>query len=284
MKTVLVTAAGSGIGQATALELDKLGFKVFAGVRKKEHGEKLSQIASSNLEAVILDVTQTNDITDLKEKLRVSLGNKGLYALVNVAGIADFGPIEALSIDRFRQIFDVNLFGTLELTQAMLPFIRKSKGRIVNVGSVGAHTTIPFGVTICASKHALESLNSGLRIELKPWGIDVIAVDPSSIATPAANRMLDQAKETIGKMTMEQRELYAKPLLSMAESMHKQEMTGAAPETVGKVIAKALLATKPRTRYPVGPNSKKIILLSRLLPDRLFDRLKLKMVGIKMKV
>lgn len=282
MKTVLTTAASSGIGRATALELDQQGFKVYAAVRKESDRASLHENASANLETVMLDITNSEQIANVRAHLTSALGDKGLDALVNVAGVADFAPIETLSIERFKQIFDVNLFGTLALIQAMLPLLRQSQGRIVNIGSVGAHTTIPFGITICASKYALESVTAGLRIELQRWGIDAIAVDPSSIATAAADKMVDQAKAAIEGMTDEQKQMYAAPLLRMAKSMHQREMAGAPPGEVGKVVAKALLATKPKSRYPVGPNANLVILLSRLLPDRLFDKLKLRMVGIKL--
>ncbi len=282
MKAVLVTGAGSGIGRATALELDRRGFLVYAGVRKDAESEDLRKASTGNLRPVILDVTIPEQVQNIRAELQRAHGDEGLYALVNVAGIADFGPIEDQSVKRLRKIFDVNFFGVLEMTQALLPLIRRARGRIVNIGSVGAHGTIPFGFSVCSSKHAVEALTSGLRIELARWGIDAIAIDPSSIATPAANRMVDQAKATIAGLSEEQRGYYADDLLKMAESMHKQEMSGMPPEGVGKVIAGALLAKRPRARYPVGPHARMIILMNGLLPDRWVDKLILKMVGIKM--
>lgn len=120
-------------------------------------------------------MTRPNQIAAAVDHLASAHGEKGIDALVNVAGIADFGPIETLSIDPLRQIFDVNFFGVVALTQAMIPLLRMSRGQTVDVGAVGAHTTIPFGFTICSSKHALESRTSGLLVKLAPWGIDVIA-------------------------------------------------------------------------------------------------------------
>lgn len=282
-KAVLVTGAGSGIGRATALELDRYGFKVYAGVRKEADAQQLRKQATDNLSPIIMDVTITEQIQAVTEELERSCETDGLYALVNVAGVADFGPIETQSLERLKQIFDVNFYGVLQVTQAMLPLIRKARGRIVNVGSVGAHATIPFGFTVCASKHATEALTSCLRKELAPWGIDVLAVDPSSIATPAANRMVDQAKRVVDGLSEQQRGYYGDNLLKMAKSMHKEEMAGMPPEGVGKVICKALTARRPRARYPVGPHAKMIVLMNGLLPDRWMDKLILKQVGIKLK-
>ena len=280
-RTVLVTGSSSGIGRATALELDRRGFIVYAGVRRESDAEDLKVNASPRLTPLILDVTKPDQLAAVTRQLASRHRETGVDALVNVAGVADFGPIETLSLDRLRQIFDVNFFGALAVTQAMIPLLRVSRGRIVNVGSVGAHTTIPFGFTICSSKHALESLTSGLRAELAPWGIDVIAVDPSSIATEAASQMVAQVKALIDTtFSDEQREHYEAVLLAMASSMREKEMGGMPPEGVATVIARALTASRPKSRYPVGPHARTLVLLSGLLPDRLFDRLKLRIVGI----
>ena len=280
---VLVTGSSSGIGRATALELDRRGFIVYAGVRREGDAEELKAKSSPRLIPLILDVTKPEQITAAVDHLVSVHGDTGIDALVNVAGIADFGPIETLSIDRLRQIFDVNFFGVVALTQAMIPLLRMSHGRMVNVGSVGAHTTIPYGFTICSSKHALESLTSGLRVELAPWGIDVIAVDPSSIATQAASQMVEQVQALIDTtFSDEQRQHYETNLLSMASSMRENEMAGMPPEGVAAVIARALTASRPKSRYPVGPHARTLVRLSGLLPDRLFDRLKLRVVGIRM--
>jgi NAD(P)-dependent dehydrogenase (short-subunit alcohol dehydrogenase family) len=265
------------------LELDRQGFRVYAGVRRESDAAELRKVASTNLQPVILDVTIPEQVDAVVQQLQEAHGETGIYALVNVAGIADFSPIEPFPIERLKKIFDVNFFSTVALTQKVIPLLRKSKGRIVNVGSVGAHTTIPYGFSICSSKHALESLTSGLRMELAPWDIDVIAVDPSSIATPAAGKMVEQAKNTIETtFSTQDKAHYEKSVVQMAESMHKQEMGGMPPEGVGKVIAKALTAKRPKARYPIGPHSRMIVLMSGILPDRLFDKLKLKMVGIKL--
>lgn len=281
-KAVLVTGAASGIGRATALELDRRGFLVYAGVRNDGEAEGLRSAATGNLRPVILDVTIPEQVQGVRAELEGAHGAEGLYALVNVAGIADFGPIEGQSPERLKKVFDVNFFGMLAMIQALLPLLRRARGRVVNVGSVGAHGVIPFGFSVCSSKHAVEALTSGLRMELARWGIDAIAIDPSSIATPAANRMVDQAKSAIAALSEEHRGYYADDLLKMAESMHKQEMAGMPPEGVGKVIADALTVKRPRARYPVGPHARMIILMNGLLPDRWMDRLILKMVGIKM--
>jgi len=282
-KSVLVTGCSSGIGRATALALDRAGFRVYAGVRREADARELREVGSVALQPVILDVTVQEQIEAVVTQLQEEHSDQGVNALVNVAGIASFEPIEALAADRLRRIFEVNFFGPLILTQKMIPLLRKSSGRIVNVGSVGGHTTIPFGFSVCSSKHALESLTSGLRQELAPWGIHAIAVDPSSVATHGADGMVEQVEATINEsFSAAHRGFYEKAVLDMAISMHEQEMNGAAPEAVGRVIIQALTARHPKARYRVGPHAGTIILLSRILPDRLFDRIKLRLTGIKM--
>ncbi len=282
-KITLVTGTSSGIGRAAALELVRIGFQVYAGVRRESDADALREAALGKIDPVILDVTIPEQVDAVVQELTQRHKQTGIDALVNVAGIADFCPIEPFSIDRLKEIFDVNFFSTVSLTQKLIPLLRTSQGRIVTVGSVGSHTTIPYGFSICSSKHALESMTSGLRMELAPWGIDAIAVDPSSIATPAADKMVEQARNTINTTFSEtDKAHYEERVIQMAESMHGQEMAGIPPEDVAKIIAKALTTRRPKARYLVGPHARMIVLMSGLLPDRLFDKLKLKMVGIKM--
>lgn len=279
---ILITGASSGIGKATALALDQAGFCVYAGVRKDEQAIWLKQQASERLQPVILDVTQPEQILAVQQKLQQELKEQGLYGLINNAGVADFTPIEAVSIEQIKQIFEVNFFGAVRLTQALIPLLRQAKGRIINIGSVGAHTTIPFGFALCSSKHAIESFTTGLRIELAPWNIKVIGVDPSAIKTPASEKMLDQANKIIANLAPEHKKHYGAALISMAKSMHKSEMAGLTPDQVGKKITEIMQAKNPKTHYAIGPHARMIVLMSGLLPDRWFDKLKLKLIGIKM--
>ncbi len=282
-KAVLVTGTSSGIGHATAIALDKAGFKVYATVRHAADAEKLKQAASNRLTPVILDITNEQQVAAVVAQLTQDLGQHGLYGLVNNAGIPDFTPIEALPIERLRRVFEVNVFAMVRLTQALLPLIRQAPGRIINIGSVGAHTTIPFGFALCASKHAVESFTTGLRIELAPWNIDVIGVDPSSIRTKASEGMVELAEKIVAALSAAHKKYYADALLAMAKSMHKAEMDGIPATGVAQVIVKAMTAKKPKTHYSVGPHARQIILFSKILPDRWFDKLKLKLVGIKLK-
>ncbi|WP_245671066.1 SDR family NAD(P)-dependent oxidoreductase [Nocardia amamiensis] len=156
--TVLVTGASTGIGRATALLLAREGFTVYAGVRKETDGQALGKTVTP----IQLDVTDPGRIAEVAE------GLSRLDALINNAGIGVTGPVEFVPLDEWRRQYEVNVFGQLAVTQAMLPMLRASHGRVVTVGSVGSWITLPFGGPLCSSKHAIRSINDAMRMELKP--------------------------------------------------------------------------------------------------------------------
>src|SRR3954468_25076849 len=175
---VLVTGASSGMGRACALRLAEAGFAVFGAVRKERDAEELGR---SGVTPVILDVTDAGTIAQAVETVRRAVGNAGLAALINNAGIAVPGPIETVPLDALRRQFEVNVFGQIAVTQAFLPLLRTARGRIVNVGSVGAMFALPFASALNASKAAFELISDALRMELRPWGIHVVLVSPGAI-------------------------------------------------------------------------------------------------------
>ena len=186
-KTAVVTGASTGIGRATSLYLVKKGFRVFAGVRKKKDAESLEAAGGTDLIPIELDVTNTDSIAAAARQVQDSLGG-GLDGLVNNAGIAIAVPVEAVAMDVLRQSFEVDVFGQIAVIQAFLPFIRRARGRIVNMGSVGGHITIPFGGVLCGCKSAFGSLSDALRLELYPFGIHVCVIEPGAISTPGSRR------------------------------------------------------------------------------------------------
>ncbi|MFC5827282.1 SDR family oxidoreductase [Nonomuraea insulae] len=183
-KTVLVTGASTGIGRATAFLLAREGFTVYAGVRKDADGEALG----STVTPIKLDVTDAGQIADAAERL----GH--LDALVNNAGIGVTGPVEFVPLDALRRQYEVNVFGQVAVTQAMLPMLRASRGRVVTVGSVGGWITLPFGGPLCSSKHAIRSINDAMRMELKPYGVAAVLIEPGSIHTDAVDKLEDEVE------------------------------------------------------------------------------------------
>jgi NAD(P)-dependent dehydrogenase (short-subunit alcohol dehydrogenase family) len=267
---VLITGASTGIGEATALRLQQAGFRVFAGVRKPEDGDRLRAAGVTVIQP--LDVTKPEDVEAAVKTVEEALNGSPLRGIVNNAGIGIGGPLEALELDDFRHTIEVNTTSQLAVTKAFLPLLRKSKGRIVNMSSIGGRVAQPFAGPYIASKHAMEAVTDVLRVELLEWGIDVIAIEPGTIATPIWEKSAQEGEKVLAGLTPEQRDLYGKRLAKMTKVIESQNKRGAPPEKVAAAVQKALSASRPKTRYLVG-DAVVLLNLKRILPMRWFDRL-----------
>ncbi len=267
-RVALVTGASTGIGRATALLLARSGFTVFAGVRRETDGESVQSEAQGELQPLLLDVTDAGRVAAAAERIREETRGGGLTALVNNAGAAHTGPIEFIDLDDFREQLEVNLTGQLAVTQAMLPMLRENGGRIVNITSVGGLVATPFMAPYCASKFALEAVSDSLRGELKPWGVEVIAVEPGSVATEIWGRGIANAKAARERMPAEAESLYGEALEAMIRVSGEMAARGIPPEEAARVIHKALTVRRPRARYLVGRDAHAMKWASRLLPDK----------------
>jgi NAD(P)-dependent dehydrogenase (short-subunit alcohol dehydrogenase family) len=277
---VLVTGASSGIGRATALLLDRRGFQVFAGVRKQKDAEALQKEASHHLKPVFIDVTDNKMIISSMEIISRTVGEAGLAGLVNNAGIAVPGPIEFIPIDSLRRQFEIDVIGQIAVTQSFLPLIRKAHGRIINIGSVGGRTTMPFGGALCAAKHAMEALNDALRMELHPWGIHVCLIAPASINTTAVDKLAGDCENIIGNLPAKGIERYAESFRHMVKTAVKEQKAGSPPEEVAEIVVHVLTANTPKTRYIVGSHSRALTFFPVILPVRFFDFIKLRLFGL----
>ena len=279
-KSVVVTGASSGIGRATALALAERGFRVFAGVRKTKDGESLRGESGGRIVPIILDVTDASGVAAAAESVRAELGERGLDGLVNNAGIASPAPVEYMSAEVLRRQFEVNVFGQVAVIQAFLPLVRRARGRIVNVGSVGSHIAMPFGGALCGSKAAFSLLSDSLRLELRPYGIHVSLIEPGAIATPAVDKTLGDVEAVIGALPPEGTARYGAKLRQFMIRGHERETRGSRPEVVAEAILHALTARRPRSRYPVGADARLLATLPRVLPDRALDALRLRALGL----
>ena len=277
---VLVTGASSGIGRASALKLDQAGYRVFAGVRQESDAQWLRQQASLLLTPVLLDVTNETLIAATVSQVAEAVDDTGLIGLVNNAGIAVPAPLEVIPLEALRRQFEVNVIGQVAVTQAVLPLLRKSHGRIINVGSVASRMTFPFAGALSASKSALEALNAALRMELSPWGIHVILVTPATVRTPGGDKLRHDSEELLHALPEEAASRYAIPFRLYIETFTKQAATGSPPEAVANVVLQALTARTPRTQYPVGRGSRLLPLLARLLPTRVLDSVRFQFLGL----
>lgn len=281
---VVITGASTGVGRATALLLAQQGYQVFAGVRQAKDAEFLKLNSSNNLIPVMLDVTKAEQVKCAAEFVTSAVGEKGLIGLVNNAGILVDGPLEYLEIDELRWQFEVNVIGQVAVTQAFLPMIRQAKGRIINIGSVSGKISSPFFSALCASKFALEALNDSLRMELHPWGIEVILIEPGSIASAAPDKVEASLQKKLANMSPSARAMYGDVYKFSLEQLIKSNRMGVPPEEVASVIQKALEANKPKTRYFVSKEKVMLnflMLLAKILPDRVCDAIQLQELELK---
>ena len=280
--TVLVTDASTGIGRACAVRLAARGFDVLAGVRRDEDGERLREAAAANgrLTPLRLDVTDADSVRDAGSAVAEHTGAGGLAGLVNNAGIAVGGPLEFLPREDVRRQFEVNLIGQIAVTQAMLAQLRKRRGRIVNMGSVGGRTPPPFVGPYAASKAALRATSESLRRELRPWGIWVATVQPGSIATPIWDKGAASAQDLRGRLPDATEELYGDVLNNVGATTEKMAAAGMPPERVARVVEHALTARRPKRDYVVGRDARIQVALDRVLPTRAFDGLVRRFMGV----
>jgi NAD(P)-dependent dehydrogenase (short-subunit alcohol dehydrogenase family) len=269
---VVITGASTGIGEACALHLDKLGFRVFAGVRKRADGDALKQKSSDRLTPLPIDVTKAGTIASAAATVAAATEDAGIAGLVNNAGIAVAGPLEFLPVDEIRKEFEVNVFGLLAVTQAFLPLVRKGRGRIVNIGSIAGRSALPFAGAYASSKFALEGLTDALRVELMRWDIRVSIVEPGGIATPIWEKSRAKGADIARGLPPQARELYGWAFDAMRTVAEHAARTASPVEMVARAVAHALTAKRPKTRYLVGRDAERRALFQRL-PDRLRDRI-----------
>jgi NAD(P)-dependent dehydrogenase (short-subunit alcohol dehydrogenase family) len=266
VKTVLVTGASSGIGEACAVHLDRLGHRVYAGVRKEEHAQALRDIGSHRMVPVFLDVTDQAQIHAAAKQIAGEAA--GLDGVVNNAGIAKGGPLEYLPLEQWRQQFEVNVLGQVAVTKAMLPLIRPAGGRIVFIGSIGGKVATMLLGPYNASKFAVEAIGESLRHELHPWAISVSVVEPGAIKTAIWDKGRQDADRVERDLPPEARTRYADHIAAIRKGIDTQDRQGVGPEKVAKAVEHALFSHRPKTRYLVGTDAKIQSALVRWLPDR----------------
>lgn len=265
--TVLVTGASTGIGEATVLHLKTLGFDAIGAVRQDGDAERLE---SRGVRTVRIDVTDAGQIAAAREEL----GDAPLAGLVNNAGIAVAAPLEFLPIARLRQQLEINLIGQAAVTQAFLPALRRARGRIVNVSSIGGRVALPLVGAYNASKFGLEGLSDALRRELRPHGVDVILIEPGGVKTPIWAKGRELGDDILEDVPPEAERLYAAMIAKVRSETAKIETErGVEPHVVAEVIGTALSTERPKTRYVVGKDAKLRAGMARVLPDRVMDRL-----------
>jgi NAD(P)-dependent dehydrogenase (short-subunit alcohol dehydrogenase family) len=265
VKSVLVTGASTGIGEACALRLDRAGHRVYAGVRSQEHARGLRERGSDRIVPVGLDVTDQAQIDAVAKQIG---DGGGLDGVVNNAGIARGGPLEYLPLEIWREQLEVNVLGQVAVTKAVLPFIRAARGRIVFIGSIGGKVATMLMGPYNASKFAIEAIGESLRSELHPWGISVSVVEPGAIKTPIWDKGRQQVDRLERALPEEARTRYARHIAAARKAIEMQDRQGASPDKVAAAVEHALFSRRPKTRYLVGTDARVQALLVRWLPDR----------------
>ncbi len=265
---VIVSGASSGVGAATALEFAQRGYHVLAGVRRKSDGDL---IRAERIEPIILDITQPADIANVAARVASDPLGRGLRALINNAGIQINAPIEVLPLSEWRSLFDVNLFGHVEMIQTLLPEIIKNKGSIVNITSVGGKIAMPMYGPYASTKFALEAVSDALRREVEQHGVKVIVVEPGAVSTKMLKGVSGMGESIIESMTAEQRERYSSLMYSIVSQAESASRRGLSADKVGRVIVDAATSRRPRTRYAVGNDAALVVRLTEWLSDRMLD-------------
>lgn len=277
---VVVTGASTGIGRACAIHLDERGFRVLAGVRRERDAEALRDIGSSRMQPLLLDVTRSEQVAEMARIAAEATRDSGLAGVVNNAGIAVAGPVEFTELEEWRRQFEVNVFGHVAVTRALLPLLRESRGRIVFMSSLGGRLSQPFVAPYSASKFAIEAIGDALRIELRPWGIRVALVEPGAVATPIWAKGLDAATVALDGAPRAMRSLYGEAITVVMELSRRMGESGVAPEKVAAAVVHALTASRPKTRYLVGRDARIGSLVAELLPGRLRDAALVRIMGL----
>jgi len=270
-KVILVTGASSGIGKSTAEQLLTEGHIVYGAARRVE---KMQFLETAGGKAIAMDIT---DEEAVKQAVQQIIDEQGrIDVLVNNAGYAVYGPVETVDMDDARQQFEVNIFGLARITQEVLPHMRAAgAGTIINLSSMGGKIYTPYGAWYHASKHALEGWSDCLRLELKPFGIDVVIIEPGLIKTEFGNVMLQPMIDRAKGTAYEEQVL---PFAKTSQEAYEKPGETSPPSRIAQEISKAIRAKTPKTRYAAGKMAKMLLRTRTFVSDRIFDRLILSQV------
>lgn len=267
-KLVVVTGASTGMGASTARELARRGYHVLAGVRRDRDADA---IRATGVEPVILDITEPEHVEALAA--RVAADSRTLHALVNNAGVQVNAPVEALPMAEWRRVFEVNLFGHIAVTQALLPELLRTKGRVINISSIGGKYAMATYGAYAGAKFALEAVSDSLRREVAPLGVQVVVVEPGGVRTEIAARGIATANDLAARMTPEQDRRYGDLVRANNRLMASGTASGLTADAAAQVIVKVVTTRRPRPRYTAGRDAALIMRLGRLLSDRTLDRI-----------
>ncbi len=277
-KLILISGASTGIGRAAALRFAEEGHEVLAGVRNETAADELRESSGGKLTPVHLDITEEGTLDKFCKEYAERLNQKGLDGLLNNAGVAVVGSVEHTSLKKWRDQFDVNFFGHVEMTRRVIPAIRKAHGRIIFTGSIGGKLAFPMGGPYCASKFALEGLADSLRREMHDFGVSVSIVEPGGVETPMLESANDMIQIAIDAVSGDGAETYRQTGEGLKKAMDGFRSMASPPEKVVDAFRHALFSSKPKARYLIGKDAKFQSALKRTLPDSALDAFLRKMM------
>lgn len=267
-RSIFITGTSTGIGRACALRLDREGFQVFAGVRRKADGDALKKASTGKLIPVIVDVTDEKSILKAAKTVFDATGGN-LYGLMNNAGVGGGGVLEVTPLEMVREAIETNLIGTFAVTKAFIPMLRNSKGRIVNTASIFG-LTAPAGLSgYAASKFGIEGLSESLRVELKPFGISVSVIEPGGISTEIWRKGMETSIKIKSLAKTDIFKLYETYIDNFWKKLPEQKLLP--PEAVADSVYHAFTAKKPKRHYLVGNDAKVMAFIERHLPAGIRD-------------
>jgi NAD(P)-dependent dehydrogenase (short-subunit alcohol dehydrogenase family) len=269
---VLITGASSGIGRACAITLNQIGFTVFAGVRKMEHGDSLMQQVSQRIKPIILDIVDDEQISSAVASVTKQLPEAGFAGIINNAGIAVTGPLECVTRSAFQRQLEINVVSQVALIQGFLPLLRRYKGRIVNISSTSGRFAGAFIGPYCASKFAFEAVTTVLAMELRSSGITVSIVVPGIVATPFWEKRIANEDDLVRHMSPVAKLLYGEQLSERRRKLLQLIGRGMSPEKVSQAVRHALMSKRPRDRYVIGFDAKLKMIIAQIVPEYLLRR------------
>ncbi|OIP98451.1 MAG: hypothetical protein AUK55_02850 [Syntrophobacteraceae bacterium CG2_30_61_12] len=271
-RVVFISGTSSGIGKACAIDLARHGYRVFAGVRSEAAGYRLTARMPQQITPIELDITKAGDIRAAAASIDRLLGQgEGLDVIVNNAGITVPGAVECVALEDVRRQLEVNVIGHVALTQALLPLLRRTRGRIINIGSIMGRFVMPLSGPYAMSKFAMRAINDAWRRELRPWGIDVVLIEPGSVESAIWDKIDSEAAQYKGKLNAAARDRYANIEASLVATWKRAHRMAIPADTVARAIRRSIEKKRPKPHLFVGPDAHGLALVSRFLPDSCLD-------------
>ena len=278
--TVAITGAGSGLGRAMAIKLAARGYRVFGTARSETDAADLEKASAGNAAVTLADITDQQAVTAWVGKVSDELGERGLDVLISNAGTLTPGPLEVIPLDDIRREFEVNVFGAMAVINGFLPALRKSRGRIVQIGAMTGRLPVPFDGPSSASKAAFEALADVYRLELKPFGIAFVMVQAGNMRTGGPAKTAAALKRIADTMTDEQRALYGHAFGKFTESLNNMQNAGLSAEASADRVIELVEQEPPPIRAALGDDAEQILRLVREQSDTELDALRLQLIGL----